>query len=147
MDNEEATNMTPGNRRWTIPLADVDKTREKRMADFCSESLDYDARRQAFLEAWKFGVRLAGEAYFKITAESIEAANNKWQMQPDLLAIQDAIGRISAGQGAFLAAMYSFFNADDGQKLLTAAGYPNIADLAGKLEGEHAEVIAALFLH
>jgi hypothetical protein len=42
--------------------------------------------------------------------------------------------------------MCSFYNAQWGQKLLTEAGFPNICDIASKLDSEHAEVIAELFL-
>lgn len=133
--------------RWTVPLKDVGKTPEERMVQFFAEAQDQGARRDDFLAAWKHGVALAGKQYFKITAASIEAAKDKNQLQPDYTMIQDAIGRVSAGQGAFLAALYSFYNGDDGQKLLAAAGYPNISDLAGKLDPEYAEVIAALFLN
>lgn len=130
-----------------VPIKSVSQTPEERMRDFFSEARSQGARRENFLVAWKSGVQLAGEAYFNITAESVEAAHDKGQLQPNWEVIQDAIGRISAGQGAFLAAMYSFYNPDDGQKLLEAAGYPNLADLASKLDPEYAEVIAALFLN
>lgn len=130
-----------------IPIQSVLQTPEERMRAFFSEARSQSVRRDNFLLAWKCGVELAGEQYFKITAESVEAANDKGQLQPDWDVIQDAIGRISAGQGAFLAAMYSFYNPDDGQKLLAAAGYPNLADLASKLDPDYAEVIAALFLN
>lgn len=133
--------------RRTIPLKHANKTEKERMADFFAEAQDQAARRDDFLNAWKRGVSLAGEQYFKITAPSVEAANDKNQLRPDYAMIQNAIGRVSAGQGAFLAALYGFYNGDDGQKLLAAAGYPNISDLAGKLDPEYAEVIAALFLN
>jgi hypothetical protein len=139
--------MTHENERRTIPLKTVSLTMEERTRLFFSEANSQSARRENFLVGWKCGIQLAGETYFKITAESVDAAHDKWQLQPDYEMIQDAIGRISAGQGAFLAAMYSFYNPDDGQKLLTAAGYPNLADLASKLDPEQSEVIAALFLN
>lgn len=133
--------------RWTIPTKIVNLTEKERMQQFFSEALSHDARRKNFLLAWKSGVLLAGEQYFNITAESVEAAHDKWQLKPNWEVIQNSIGCISAGQGALLAAMYSFYNPDDGQKLLAAAGYPNLADLASKLDPEYAEVIAALFLN
>jgi hypothetical protein len=99
-----------------------------------------------FLAAWKRGVEIAGTHYFRIEAESVAAAADKNQLRPNMRAIRSALGVISRGEGAFLAAMYSFFNADDGQKLLIEAGFPNICDLAAKLDKERAEVIAELFL-
>ena len=110
-------------------------------------SNDPDQRAERFLVAWKRGVALAGESYFLVEIPSVVEATHRNQLRPNYALVEDAVGRISAGQGAFLAAMYSFFNADDGQRLLARAGYPNICDLAAKLEGAHAEVIAELFLN
>lgn len=39
------------------------------------------------------------------------------------------------------------FNHNEGLRLLERAGYPNIAELASKLDTKRAEVIAALFLN
>ncbi len=104
-------------------------------------------RTARFLSAWKRGVILAGDHYFQVTVSDIVEATHRDQLRPDYARIEHALGSVSAGQGAFLAAMYSFFNADDGQRLLTRAGYPNICDVAAKLDGVHAEIIASLFLN
>ena len=112
-----------------------------------TSSNDPDRRAERFLAAWKRGVALAGESYFLVETPSVAEATHRNQLRPDYATVEDAIGRISAGQGAFLAAMDSFFNAEDGQRLLARAGYPNICDLAAKLEGAHAEVVAELFLN
>lgn len=110
-----------------------------------------------FLNAWKRGVKLAGVHYFRnarphgigaptadlrVTEADVDRATIKWELCPDRKAIVRALGHISRGEGAFLAAMYSFYNAEDGQKLLKRAGYPNICDLAAKLDSNRARIIA-----
>ncbi|GAB4361019.1 MAG: hypothetical protein Kow006_31410 [Gammaproteobacteria bacterium] len=107
---------------------------------------DYTHRERRFLAAWKRGVALAGESYFHVTSASVAEAINKNQLRPDWQRIEHAIGVISRGEAAFLAAMYSFFNAEDGQALLVRAGFPNLCDVASKLDPHRAEVIAELFL-
>lgn len=112
-----------------------------------TSSNDANERAERFLVAWKRGVALAGESYFLVETPNVAEATHRDQLRPNYALVEDAIGRVSAGQGAFLAAMYSFFNAEDGQRLLARAGYSNICDLAAKLERAHADVIAELFLN
>jgi len=112
-----------------------------------TDSNDSDQRAERFLAAWKRGVAFAGESYFLVETPSVAEASHRNQLRPNYALVEDAVGRVSSGQGAFLAAMYSFFNAEDGQRLLARAGYPNLCDLAAKLEGEHAEIVAELFLN
>ena len=112
-----------------------------------TSSNDPDQRAERFLAAWKRGVALAGVSNFLVEIPSVAEATHRGHLRPNYTRVEDAIGRVSAGQGAFLAAIYSFFNAGDGQQFLARAGYPNICDLAAKLEGAHAEVIAELFLN
>jgi len=100
-----------------------------------------------FLAAWQEGVRLAGKRYFRITAPSVEQATDIDQLRPNDEEIEDAIGVISSGEAVFLAAMVSFFNAELGQGLLQKCGYPNISDLASKLDEPRARVIAELFVN
>lgn len=120
--------------------------REKARQHRAAAEADARTRPARFLAAWKRGVLLAGPRYFNATAESVQAATHKNQLRPDFALIDSAIGGISRGEGAFLAAMYSFFNSEDGQVLLKAAGFPNICDLAAKLDKDQAEVIAELFV-
>lgn len=112
-----------------------------------TSSNDANERAERFLAAWMRGVALAGASYFFVEVPYVAEATHRNQLCPNYALVEDAIGRVSAGQGAFLAAMYSFFNAEDGQRLLARAGYPNICDLAAKLEGQHAEIVAELFLN
>lgn len=107
---------------------------------------DHRVRAQRFLEAWKRGAALIGTRFFEVKAPSVESATDKNQLRPDWDLVEESIGVLSRGEAAFLAAMCSFFNAEWGQKLLEDVGFPNICDIASKLDREHAEVIAELFL-
>jgi len=107
---------------------------------------DYRIRERRFLEAWKQGVLIAGESYFNITAPGVAEATDKNQLRPDWNHIDAHIGYLSRGEAAFLAAMYSFFNSVDGQRLLEGVDFPNICDLAAKLDPDRAEVIAELLM-
>lgn len=138
-------NVVDARRRWFN--ADTGLSESEMREQLSRAAIDHARRRQEFLAAWKRGIALAGEQYFRVTAPSLEGATDKNQLQPDWDRIKDAIGLVSGGQGAFLAALYSFYNGEDGQRLLVAAGYPTLADLAAKLDPEHADVIAALFVN
>jgi hypothetical protein len=104
-------------------------------------------REARFLDAWKRGVQMAGENYFRLKAPTVEAAMHKHQLAPDCELIEASLGARSRGQAAFLAAMCSFYDAEWGQRLLVRAGYPNLCDLASKLDPPYAEIIAELFLN
>ena len=107
---------------------------------------DWRAREEAFLRAWKHGVRLAGERCFDITAASLEVATDKDQLRPSWDHVEAHLLDRSRGEAAFLAALCSFFNSHWGQALLERAGYPNLCDLAERLDAERTGVIAELFL-
>lgn len=109
--------------------------------------MQHSEREQRFLDAWKRGVRLAGENYFKLEAPTVETATHKNQLAPDCELVEASIGGRSRGQAAFLAAMCSFYDAEWGQSLLVRAGYPNLCDLASKLDPPHAGIVAELFLN
>ena len=102
--------------------------------------------RNRFLAAWKQGVWLAGEEFFYVKVP-VESATDKKQLMPNSQYINEKIGMLSDGQAAFLAAMCSFYSSHWGQKLLEKCHYPNICDLAAKLEDEPREIIAELFFN
>lgn len=108
---------------------------------------DYRERERLFLAAWKRGVQLAGPDYFKLRAPTVEAATHKGQLEPDWDLIEETLMVRSRGEAAFLAAMCSFYNAEWGQSLLVRAGFPNLCDLASKLDEPHTGIIAELFLN
>jgi hypothetical protein len=108
---------------------------EAKMQELSHPMNDYRIRSQRFL------VR-----FFEVDAVSFASATDKNDLKPDWEYIEESLGVLSSGEAAFLSGMCSFYNAEWGQKLLTEVGFPNICDLASKLDREHAEVVAELFL-
>ncbi|MBF3412646.1 hypothetical protein ACGY7B_04730 [Burkholderia pseudomallei] len=102
---------------------------------------------EAFFDAWKHGVELAGVRFFgKGTREAFDLALIKWDLCPNVGLIKQAIGPMSSGEKVFLAAMVSFYDARDGGALLRRVGVHGLSDLSG-LDAERREVIASLLLH
>lgn len=105
-----------------------------------------NVRPKRFLAAWKKGIKLVGEEYFKLSGK-VEDATDKEDLRPDKDMIEHALYRISRGHAVFLAALYSFYDSQTGQKYLEQLGYPNISDIAGSLDRKYLEVIAELFIN
>lgn len=102
---------------------------------------------QAFFEAWKRGVVLAGYQWFGDgRIETLERATTKWILRPNVQRIKDAFGVLSGGQQMFVAAMVSFYNTQEGAALLRHCGFEGLSDLGG-MDLEHRQVIADLVLH
>ncbi|TNE77090.1 MAG: hypothetical protein EP339_06615 [Gammaproteobacteria bacterium] len=101
----------------------------------------------AFLNAWRQGVALAGiELFGDGTQDTWEQATDKWDLRPNLLLINDTIDVMSSGQKRFLAALVSFYNSQEGGALFRRVGIEGLADLSG-LDLTRREVIAALILN
>lgn len=109
--------------------------------------LHFSKAPQAFFHAWKRGVELVGPTLFGDgTQAGLDRAVDKWDLRPNVEAIRDVIGVMSSGEKVFLAALVSFYNAEDGGALLKRVGVNGLADLSG-LDLERRQVIAALILH
>jgi len=77
---------------------------------------------QAFFEAWKRGVHIAGAEWFGDgTREGLQRATTKWDLRPKLLMLNDALGVLSSGQRMFLSAMVSFYNAREAARCSSVA--------------------------
>lgn len=101
----------------------------------------------AFFQAWKRGVEIAGPEWFGDgTRESLCHATSKWDLRPNLLMLNDALSVLSGGQRMFLSAMVSFYNAREGAAMLKRCGFEGLADLGG-LDLERRQVIADLVLN
>ena len=111
------------------------------------EHQHFAAAPQAFFEAWKRGVDIAGAEWFGDgTREGLQRATTKWDLRPKLLMLNDALGVLSSGQRMFLSAMVSFYNAREGGAMLKRCGFEGLSDLGG-LDLERRKVIAALTLN
>lgn len=120
-----------------------------------SEFVDQIAREQrhfaaapdAFLQAWKRGVQLAGPQWFGDgTPEGLSLARDKWDLCPDVPRISKAVGVLSGGERMFLAAMVSFYNERKGGALLKRCGFHGLADFGG-LDLQRRKVLADLVLN
>jgi hypothetical protein len=101
----------------------------------------------AFFRAWKQGAALAGAQYFGGGTQSdLDQAARAWDLQPNLQRISDSISVMSGNEKAFLAALVSIYNSQDGGRLLQRVGVHGLADLGG-LDLSRRTVIAALILH
>lgn len=100
-----------------------------------------------FVAAWKIGIQKVGAEFFNIKASSLDAAQKKWQLEPNYAFIQSAMGGYSHGKQVLLAMMYSFFNPEDGQKLLEKTQTPNFVQALSILNKEGRSIIAQLWLH
>lgn len=100
-----------------------------------------------FVLAWKKGIQKVGTECFNIKASSLDAAKKKWQLEPDYEFIKTAIGGYSHGKQVLIGLMYSFFDAEYGQKLLEKAQTPNFVQARSILDKETLEIISQLWLY
>lgn len=101
----------------------------------------------AFFDAWKQSVGIAGIQFFGAkTEEACRDALSRWDLCPDLALINDAIDVMSSGEQIFLAALVSFYNADEGGKLFNSIGFNGLADF-GTLDLTRRRLIATLILN
>lgn len=102
---------------------------------------------EAFFQAWKRGVEIAGPQWFGDgTHDGLQCATSKWDLCPNLVLLNDALGVLSSGQRMFLAAMVSFYNAREGATMLRRCGFEGLSDLGG-LDLKRRQVIADLVLN
>jgi len=114
---------------------------------FLRELQHFSRAPENFLAAWKRGVALAGPHLFGTGPRAdFENAVTKWDLCPKVALIERAIGVMSSGEKTFLAALVSFYNAEDGGRLLKRIGFHGLADLGG-LDLSRRAVIAGLILN
>ncbi|WAH66461.1 hypothetical protein [Xanthomonas hortorum] len=118
------------------------------VADQLVEELaHFDQAPSAFFQAWKRGVALAGTRWFGAgTQAGWEQATSKWDLCPNVLSIDDALGVLSPSERMFLSAMVSVYDTRDGGKMLKHAGFKGLADFSG-LDLPRRKVIADLILN
>ncbi|CAP41378.1 conserved hypothetical protein [Bordetella petrii] len=111
------------------------------------EERHFSAAPQAFFEAWKRGVEIAGPQWFGDgTREGLNQAKSKWDLRPDMLRLNDALGVLSSGERMFLSAMVSFYNAREGGAMLKRCHFNGLSDFDG-LDLPRRQVIADLLLN
>ena len=111
------------------------------------EQAHFDAAPQAFFEAWKRGAQIAGHEWFGDgTREGLNQAKSKWDLRPDMLRANDALGVLSSGERMFLSAMFSFYNAREGGAMLKRCHFQGLSDFDG-LDLQRRKVIADLLVN
>lgn len=99
----------------------------------------YEAAPGLFLDAWKKGVHLAGERLFTNhrnfpAPSNIDAATDMWQLIPNKEAVNDYLGVASTCEALFVAVLYSFYNGQEGEKMIQELGFHGIGNIANRLE-------------
>lgn len=117
-------------------------------ADIAQELTHFSSASARFLDAWKRGVHLAGPQFFGTGSPhaDLDGTESKWDLCPKMDLIDRAIGVMSSGEKVFLAALTSFYNAEDGGALLKRVHVQGLADFGG-LDLERRAVIAALLVN
>lgn len=130
----------------------LDTLKETAREEIAQELEHFSHAEAHFLAAWKRGVLLAGPQYFGNRGRAggadradVDEAKTKWDLCPRMDLIAHAIGVMSPGEQRFLAALTSFYNSEDGGRLLRRAGFHGFADLGG-LDFKRRTVLAALVL-
>ncbi|GAV19079.1 hypothetical protein MMIC_P0007 [Mariprofundus micogutta] len=102
-----------------------------------------------FLDAWKKGISVAGEHFFRCEdIHSIEKATDKDQLRPNWKAIKEGLRELSPGEAVFLIAMYSYFNAYKGQELFKMSGLDcTPCHVFAHIDLERRVIIAQLGVH
>ncbi|NTY62628.1 hypothetical protein [Mycolicibacterium sphagni] len=99
----------------------------------------------AFFEAWKTAVNLAGSGYFGVT-HTPTTARNKWDLEPRVDRITDDLPVLSSGESIFLAALVSFYDAESGGEMLKVVGARGLSDLSARLDEPRRQVVADLLV-
>lgn len=124
-----------------------DSNRSSLFDEIAHETAHFAAAPATFFHAWKRGVALAGTHLFgNGTHAELDHAASVWDLRPKVQLIEHAIGVMSSGQKVFIAALVSFYNAEDGGRLFERIGVRGLADLGG-LDLKRRAVIAALILN
>ena len=111
------------------------------------EMRHFERAPEVFFEVWKCGVEIAGPEWFGDgIREGLRRVASKWDLRPNLLELNDALGVLSGGQRMFLSAMVSFYNSREGAAMLKRCGFEGLSDLGG-LDLERRQVIADLVLN
>lgn len=97
----------------------------------------------AFDDSWIRGVQLAGPRFFHASNNG-GSGTNKWDFCPSFDRIRDELAVLSTGEGVFLAAMYSFFDANAGADLLAMVGANSPGAVSAALDEKRRRIIADL---
>lgn len=98
---------------------------------------------ERFLLAWKRGVHKLGLEFFNIKT-NVEETKDKNDLRPNYDFIKKTIAGYSRGQQALLGLMYSFFDPEEGQKLLEKIQMSNFVDALAILDLDGQKIVSEL---
>lgn len=98
----------------------------------------------AFLRPWRRAVELAGPSLFGGQAARPATATHWRQLTPKLDLMRKAVPNRSQADAAFIGALASFYNAEEGQKLLNKAGCGAFGNLPTVLDAPRRALLADL---
>lgn len=98
-----------------------------------------------FLEAWKEGVEIAGQNFFIVKSGSVEGADDRDDLRPNLEVVESSIGVLSPGERVFILSMYQFFCASDVVRMCSETGieFPTLTDVS-YMDSKRRKVITRL---
>ncbi len=102
-----------------------------------------------FLVTWKKAVDLAGARLFTnhrdhAAPTTTSEAVDKWQLIPNYEVINDYLGVASTGEALFITVLYSFYNSQEGEKMVQEMGYNGLGDIANRLEHDQLDIVTDL---
>lgn len=100
----------------------------------------------AFLDAWKRAIEASGAPGLFYGGGMTEQTNNLNMLAPRTPEIHKKITSFPKSRGAFLAAMVSFYNPEEGAKLSKKVGGNGLGDLAMVLPTTQRTIIADLLI-
>ena len=112
----------------------------------------YAVAPKLFLEAWKEAVNKIGIRYFQcqrgytIPMEA-SVATDKWQLIPNIDAMENRLGTCSVGEGVFMAAVLSFYNSEISENFMHYNQMFGLGDIAGRLDLDEVDIVTRLMLN
>ena len=101
----------------------------------------------AFLTAWKRGVVASGTPSLFYSGDMVDRVNHLHRLAPKTKDIAKKISLYPKSQAAFLAALVSFYNPEEGAKLAKKVGCNGLGDISLNLSMEQRFILADLLIH
>ena len=116
-------------------------------AEDVSQETIYQQPRIDFLRAWKRAVALVGSTHtFGSAYAALHQVSNHRELTPRVDVIRKSLPNRSNADAAFLAALVSFYNKHEGQKLINKNDL-SLGDMALTLSTQQRNILADLIIH
>lgn len=101
----------------------------------------------AFLTAWKRGVMASGTPSLFYNGDMLDRTAHLHRLAPKTKDIAKRISSYPKSQAAFLAALVSFYNPEEGARLAKKVGCNGLGDISLNLSTEQRFILADLLIH